>query len=315
MDIQQFFYRYANTASERVRASGSRFAYYTSAETASRILQSKSVWMRSTRTMNDYLEVEHGIECVYNALDSENGSSFRQALDSVFPDLTEEVLSLYRGWIPGFEQDTYITCVSEHTRADDRLGRLSMWRAYGGRAGVALVLNGAPMFASSSILGAYSSPVAYLDTAGVSEQLQASADYLKENVKALGLISRADARNHLFNMLRMASVCTKHPGFEEEREWRIVASPRLQYSEHLPPSVEVVDGIPQTVLKLPLRDFPEDGLVGLELRQLIDRVIVGPTEYPDVIGKAFTELLAAAGVQEPHKKVFVSAIPLRDYRR
>ena len=30
-----------------------------------------------------------------------------------------------------------------------------------------------------------------------------------------------------FNMLRFAVLCTKHPGFLEEREWRIIASPRM----------------------------------------------------------------------------------------
>ena len=41
---------------------GKRFVHYTSAENAMRIIQSKTVWLRNARCMNDYMEVYHGYE-------------------------------------------------------------------------------------------------------------------------------------------------------------------------------------------------------------------------------------------------------------
>jgi hypothetical protein len=47
------------------------------------------------------------------------------------------------------------------------------------------------------------------------------------------------------------------------------------------------------------------------LAQLIDRIIIGPTEFPEAIKEAFTDILANSGVSSPEAKVVVSDIPLR----
>lgn len=313
--LRDIFYRRAAEAERRVQAAGGRFAYYTSAETAFRILQSEHVWMRSTRTMNDFMEVEHGVDCAYNALHSPQGDEFRAAVDSLFPNLSDEAEELFKDWIPRLQSDTFVTCVSEHDVRDDEFGRLSMWRAYGGRSGVAIIINGGVMFRHSDALGAYSSPVAYLDAKGVAQELRLVADAIRSSPEILASAGREAVRGHIFGLLRFASICTKHPGFEEEREWRIVASPALHASEKLPPLVEVVGGVPQTVLKIPLRDDPKGGLTGLHPSALIDRIIIGPTEYPDVIARALRSMLKTLGVPRFHDRVFVSDIPLREAQK
>jgi hypothetical protein len=76
-------------------------------------------------------------------------------------------------------------------------------------------------------------------------------------------------------------------------------------------SVEIVRGMPQTVLKIDLQDHPDRGLTGLALPTLLNRIIIGPCEFPLVVVKAFGKLLTDAGVPEPGSKIFVSGIPLR----
>lgn len=44
--------------------AGGQFVYYTSAETATRIIRNKQIWLRNTTTMNDYSEVQHGFQCL-----------------------------------------------------------------------------------------------------------------------------------------------------------------------------------------------------------------------------------------------------------
>lgn len=138
-----------------------RFVYYTTADTAAKILASKQIWLRNTAVMNDYSEVQYGFNCLNSAYSNEPGKNFNRALDVCFPGLAAEVKDLYISSLPIISEDTYLTCLSEHLSNEDQHGRLSMWRAYGGSAGIAIVINGAVMFANTKVLKVISSPVAY----------------------------------------------------------------------------------------------------------------------------------------------------------
>src|SRR5882724_6602693 len=120
-----------------------RFVYYTTADTAISIIPNREVWMRKTSLMNDYREIEHGFDCL-NAAYKKHSESLKAVLNGMFPGFYDKLEEKFNAWLPSFRLDTYITCVSEHDDTEDRHGRLSMWRAYGGMTGVALVVNGGP---------------------------------------------------------------------------------------------------------------------------------------------------------------------------
>lgn len=309
--IARIFLPYMAQRTRDVLAAGGRFVYYTTAETATHIIRNRRVWMRSTTAMNDYMEVEHGLRCLDTAYKAEPGQVFDRALDASFPVLATELRELFNGWLPTIRVETYILCVSEHLPEEDQNGRLSMWRAYGGKAGVALVVNGGVLVRESDALGAYSSPVAYLTPEAFAAKFVRIAETIAAEAAYIRTVDRDVVKAHAFNMLRFAVLCTKHPGFHEEREWRVVASPTMHPSQLLKSSVEVVRGIPQTVLKIDLQDHPDQGLTGLAMPELLDRIIIGPCEFPLVVWKAFRDLLAAANVPDPDAKVVASAIPLR----
>src|SRR5262245_48812142 len=84
---QQMFFPFAYAANDRVRKEGTRFVYYTTAETAFLILKKREIWMRNTLTMNDFREVEHGIDCLREAYGSAPGQAFNAAVDDCFPGL------------------------------------------------------------------------------------------------------------------------------------------------------------------------------------------------------------------------------------
>lgn len=311
---QVFFPHNANTT-RRVQGEGGRFAYYTTAATAMLILQRCELWMRSTMVMNDFSEVQHGLSCITKAYRSEAGLRLTRLLDQLYSGLPAEIEQTLNDWTPSFRDDTFVLCLSEHTHDDDRFGRLSMWRAYGGDAGVALVVNGGAMFRESTALAVYSMPVAYLDEGTLQREFQLIVDAIELNVDLLQLIGRAETKNAIFHMLRYAAVCTKHPAFAEEREWRVIASPSMEPSPLVPVQLEVIGGIPQRVLKLALKDRPDLGLTGLEPNQLIDRVLIGPCEHSEVIGQALWGALGAAGVADAGNKIFYTGIPLRANQR
>ncbi|MGH7316519.1 MAG: DUF2971 domain-containing protein [Candidatus Rokuibacteriota bacterium] len=309
--LDRILFPYSAARAREAREAGRRFVYYTSAETAASILGKRQIWMRSTLGMNDYMEVEHGFECLNMAYVGETRKALDEALDACHAGLATELRDYFYGWLPGIRTDTYIACVSEHLEGEDQHGRLSMWRAYGGPAGVALVLNGAVMFDESDVLGAYASPVAYLGREAFAAEFGKIIENLKGEAEYLKSLDRDAVKNYAFNMLRFSVLCTKHPGFHEEREWRIIASPQM-HGDRLPkPVIEVVRGTPQAVLKIDLKNQPDKGLVGLELPELLNRIIIGPCEFPAVVFSAFVKLLTEAGVPEPAKRITISDIPLR----
>jgi len=99
--IRRIFFPYMDRKTRDVMAAGGRFVYYTTADTATSILRNRQIWMRNTTTMNDYMEVEHGFECLNTAYKAEPGNIFNRALDACFPGLAEDVKNYFNAWLPG----------------------------------------------------------------------------------------------------------------------------------------------------------------------------------------------------------------------
>jgi len=140
---------YATEAYDRI-ANGTRFVHYTSAKSALEILQSRCIWIRNATCMNDYNEMRHGLQCLFDAFKTDAGTAFNAALEGCYPELSKELNSKFLRIAPTLIEHTYITCVSEHTDEEELYGRLSMWRAYGASIGVALVLNNGPFVRPST---------------------------------------------------------------------------------------------------------------------------------------------------------------------
>lgn len=184
-----------------------------------------------------------------------------------------------------------------------------MWRAYGEATGVALVLNQSRLLTPSNVLSAWATPVAYLSDQEFRNEFERVIDNVNNEVDFIKNQERDLIQNYVFNLFWFAAVSTKHPGFKEEKEWRVVYSPSIYHSVHLTKDIQVVHGTPQPVCKIPLKDVP--GLVGIEIPALFNRLIIGPTKYPLAIQEAFSSLLTEAGVQNSVGKVYMSEIPLR----
>ena len=86
----------------------------------------------------------------------------------------------------------------------------------------------------------------------------------------------------------------------------MVYSPVLDQSQHLAKTAEVIQGVPQPIFNIPLSGIPE-----LDFASLLDRIIIGPTQYPLAIREAFIDALAGFGVDNPANKISFSHIPLR----
>ncbi|WP_220474055.1 DUF2971 domain-containing protein [Aurantiacibacter xanthus] len=315
MDDQALMNLFVSHLIERVERlkDGSRLVHYTSADNAYKIIAGKQVWLRNAHLMNDYSEMRHGLECLRAAWNSSAGVELQQWLDNSWQGIKEEIENTFNNHATSMIDDTYMICLSEHDDDEDSYGRLSMWRAYGGHAGVALVLNTATFLSETDALAVYSMPVVYRDQDQFVEWFQSWAAAIMDAGDTITKIDRQIILNLFFHAFRSFVLATKHPGFKEEREWRVYHSPSLDgTSPWIDISIETVGGVPQQVVKLALKDDPEVGVVGAAPETLINKVIIGPCETPLPIRMALGQAMEAAGVQEPWSKIGMSFIPLRD---
>jgi hypothetical protein len=256
--------------------------------------------------------VRYGLAMLDEVYRSSEGQRLIGFLETIHPGLRAEVRERVAQLSDTIAYGTYIGCLSEHDPAEDGVGRLSMWRAYSGMSGIALVLRNALLIGPGSEgLGIFTGPVVYDGHAAFAERFARFAEGLMREGDYLAGLGAERAGQLLIGSYHFAALATKHPGFAEEREWRMVFTPSLQSGGDLVRSVEVCRGEPQLVYKLPLRSRPGPDGASTALADVLEALIIGPCESPRALRDAFVEMLGAAGVASPEKVVQVSDIPLR----
>ena len=271
--------------------------------------------MRNAITMNDYMEVEHGNDCLQAALTSEWGEKYFSIFDISFRGLGRDVNELFNGWYKKIRYDSFITCISEHrSNEEGRTGRLSMWRAYGGHSGVAIIINSEALFTDGNGLGLFGSPVRYCDPEDYIGIFKGIVLGMEKHIEYIKTLEREKLMAIGCNILYSSILCTKHPGFIEEREWRVIKTPGMHASSiTISPTIETISGIPQQVLKLQLKQYPGEKSLDLSIPNLLKNIIIGPCEHPLIVYNAFKQLLEQKGVPDPEKKIIISTIPLRSF--
>lgn len=313
---------HAYTEREKFLNEGGQLAYYTTADTALSIFRGKEIWMRSATVMNDYSEVHFGFCQMREAWKTSEGNQFWRALEDISPRITSSVEGHLLTGSNDLAHDTYLTCLSK-IGPDDlarELGKLSMWRAYGGDSGVALILNSTPFQGDSTALGVYSQPVIYGTSQQLAKQLGQIASRLFDAKKEIQdyLETGEDAVAYLSSLIALSIefliVCLKHPAFEEENEWRVIC-PLKRKGYKLKQEIHCIGGIPQIVLKIPLEDDPTANLHGYGLNNLISQVLIGPTQHPEAIKAALCHAMRDSGIIRPEDRVKLTYIPLRPNNR
>lgn len=286
-----------------------RFVHYTSADAAMKLIGKKCVWMRNTTCMSDFSEVEHGYGMLLSFFsEKKNEQAFTQALDSCHNGASSSVYGSVNSWGTLFRYDTFITSISEHATSEDQNGRLSMWRAYGGASGRVAIVFKIPYAATGTYkLNLTFSPVAYLTQERAHEVLREIIENVKRDEEFLKSLHPAHVIVQASYSLVVGAICCKHPGFAEEVEWRLIYMPTVQASGLMKPLIETINGIPQLVYPIPLDG--KEGLDDLDFARLFDRLIIGPTQYPLAMERAFRKALLETGCESP--TIVLSEIPIR----
>jgi hypothetical protein len=308
--IAEIFMPYALREMRRVHDHSRNFVYYCAASTAVSLIQREEIWLRNAIEMNDFQEIKYGIDCLNYALDASK-DSFDRVLHTHFPNFFEELIIHFKLKIPQLENASFLCSVSEHLPHEDQMGRLSMWRAYGRENGVALVLSSKPFLTSQANFGAFSSPVAYFKQEEVHSHLEEILSKIHVAIENVKLLPRQELLVLFSHILEMAALSTKHPGFTEEKEWRIFYRPTLDQVHIAKSQVEVIGSIPQRVYKLSLKDRKHEGVVGFTLHENLKRIIIGPTDHGFVIKDAIASALLDIGISDFLPNIVFSGIPLR----
>lgn len=295
---------------------GVKFAHYTSAQVAMDIIRAnedaRCLWLRNAMLMNDFSEIEYGQSLLRLTLANE---PFRGTLIAACNDISPEVIEAFTMLdqeVYAIKRSTYLLSLALHSGNELHQGKLSMWRAYGGNANVCILLNPEAFMTPQTAYDVVIAPVDYDGPTTFVNELNRMVQAMRDNRDLLRQIDPALVRTNLKYAIDVMLLSTKHPGFREENEWRVIHREAFPEASNPPPNkIVCLNGIVQKVFYLPMKNVPEHSVAGADLNSLLHRVIIGPTPNPELVWEGFVRLLAMNGVESAADKVISCNIPLR----
>lgn len=310
--LDKIFYCDYHKRVEEIKKSTNKLVHYTSASAGLKILQNKEIWMRRVSCMNDFSEVQHGKD-LFIDLWKNTERDIIQKLTSLFGD-NGDVFNEVMGELEDISEfdilRSYITCFSEHLESEDKYGRLSMWRGYGKGTGIALVLKKDIFYSEYDAIDITTSPVAYLNKDDIKDKFISLVTDLEENKQKIDFknIQRDDLHDFLIEWLEILILSIKHPAFCEEKEWRVMS---FENAKGIKKDIIDLNGMPQPVQKIPLSEKLQTDGDEFSVNEILDHIIIGPTQYAIPIYQALVEELEKLNVENAKGKVIFSDIPYR----
>lgn len=289
-------------------------AHYTSVKNIESIISGRELWLSNPLLMNDFEELKFGV--------LQGAKAFRESLPL---RKACEARNCYGTLIEAFDEfiaqldshdaiDIYIFCFSLHD-ANDRDGRLSMWRGYGNNGGGATIVFDTSQVEPAENSPLMISPVIYASTEARLKWITKKIEQLTEIVSDQSF-DPAYARElawHFFARVLIYSLHTKHEGFSEEREWRLVYVGMFDQAGlgKSMLSYHISDRGIEPKLKLKLSTPSELTAKTFKLEEVIDRIILGPTAASPLSKSAFIRMLESHEMKHLGDKVFPSTTPYR----
>ena len=136
-----------------------KLAHYTSAAVALKIIDNKEIWLNNVGNMNDYREVELGKNLLAKTFNkTDEGKRLKNILSEIDKDLSKNLIVRYNKIVDDLD-NTYAFCLTEHKKDYDKYGKLSMWRAYAPKNGIAIILNLEPFIEEARKTSAFTIPI------------------------------------------------------------------------------------------------------------------------------------------------------------
>lgn len=289
-------------------------AHYTSINTLEKIVNNEEIWLSHPMYMNDQEELMFGMNtgAEYFRTDVVLGQVCGSG--EAHAKLIKEFNRLFQEFDVSHAFDTYVGCFSEHCPEDDD-GRLSMWRGYGsGGGGVAIVFDTAqiqPLAQSPLIVGKVKYANQLAREIEIDKKLAALATAMQNHTITDEILNLA--ARHWIEWLKQYALFTKHSGFEEEQEWRVVYfserdSNRMLASMY---GYAITSRGVEPKLKLKIGELPHVMGPQISLQNLVERIILGPTISTVLAANSVRRMLEKSRSPFLATKVRESSIPFR----
>ncbi len=289
-------------------------AHYTSLDSIEKILRSGEFWLSNPLYMNDWEELRFGMHAGAQAL---RGSQLlKDACET--PAAHDALLSRFDRLFADFDNthalDVYVLCLSAH-EIEDTDGVLSMWRGYGAQGnGAALILDsaafpkhdGLPLTLGRVMYATQADRISWLNN-----KVSALAAAISDHPKTVQNMD--SAAQYLFQRLKKFALFTKHRGFAEEREWRVVYAMQNDVNQALSTSLGYLltgKGV-EPKLKLKIAELRPGSSSGSELPPLISQVLLGPSQSTTLAQASIRRMLLLIGHEQLCARLVASGIPFR----
>jgi len=297
---------------ERLRTNPPLLAHYTSLHVAEQIIKNEQIWLSHPFYMNDLDELRFGM-----LQGIQDFPMYAQDAEST-PTRTKRLLDAFNHYVGYMSEntlvDTYVLCLCEH-RPDDTDGVLSMWRSYASQGhGIALVFNArylpnspqAPLRIAKVIYGSADKRIGFLrthltDWANITRSAQLADDRLYLAAYAA------------FMFIKSFALVTKHKGFEEENEWRIIYDPEFDPDKRLVNQFSYFIGPrgAEPKLKFKIAPVPGGAFDSLSLARLLEFIVLGPSLSSPIAKSGFSRVLRDTCLKDFEGRIYASTIPLR----
>jgi hypothetical protein len=289
-------------------------AHYTSIQTLESIMANDEIWFSNPLYMNDKEELRFGM--------MEGASAFRSHVGLEKACGTrprfEILLHAFEHYFSVFDRehafDTYALCFAEHSpeRSD---GLLSMWRGYGGNGNGAAIV-----FDLSKLNVSEASPfiISKVFYASRNERLEWINSKLNELADLIAKLQMPDeelykAAYAWIERLKAFSIFTKHHGFHEECEWRIVYWSQRDQEKKLGPMLDYWIGPRGLEPRLKFKVTHIEGVTAedLSLEKLVSQIILGPSLSDFMAMKTVQRMLINLGKETLVERLTASTTPFR----
>lgn len=292
-------------------------AHYTSLGVLEKIMESGELWLSNPLFMNDLEEMRFGMVEGVKAFDQV--AKEQQFIETC--GTSENIIKIsdcFHWHANQFEYNhaanVYVFCLSEHNNASDD-GRLSMWRAYGGNGNGAAIIFNTDFITLKNGSPLYFAQVKYESAEGRIEWMK---DTFRKCIRAIesneitdDIIQRIAL--HMFNLMELYALTTKHKGFEEENEWRLIYLPERDIHKLLTERFSYIigkNGI-EPKLRFKIEPLKVDPPETWTFDSIVNKIILGPSVSSPIARKSVERMFEAHGRLNFKERLSVSKIPLR----
>lgn len=290
-------------------------AHYTSVAVLDGMMGNNEIWFSNPLYMNDLEELRFGMVEGANAFRTSHELKAAFKDESAFDSMMARFNNLFEAFETKHAFDTYIMCLAKHA-PENNDGLLSMWRGYGaGGGGVAVVFDTTRInFSEHSpfIIGAVKYGTREERLAWIATKISGLAGLIAG--KTLSDDELSYIAYYWIERLKVFALFTKHSGFHEEQEWRIVYMSERDKGDKLKGMLGYAitpRGVVEPKLKFQVK--PLEGLFGehLSLENIVDRIILGPTTSSALAETSVKRMLSHKGKHRLAGKIVASSIPFR----